>query len=118
MIARFMFFYKPGVTFYDCRRSNFHVVGKVLVEIIRIVVPEVKTLRGIALSFFGDTNHEDFTAEVFYFLVLFAKVGSVENCQQKIEAQLDMSTRVLEQMLLDQQTLAKKMLTCSGAIDP
>ena len=39
--------------FCDCRRSNFHVVGKVLVEIIRIVVIEVKTLRGIALRFFG-----------------------------------------------------------------
>ena len=58
--------------FCDCRRSSFHVVGKVLVEIIRIVVVEVETLRGIALRFFGDTNNEDFTAEVLNFLVLFA----------------------------------------------
>ena len=58
--------------FCDCKRSSFHVVRKVLVEIIRIVVVEVETLRGIALRFFGDTNYEDFTIEVLYFLVLFA----------------------------------------------
>ena len=58
--------------FCDYGRSSFHVVGKVLVEIIRIVVVEVETLRGIALRFFGDTNHEDFMAEVLNFLVLFA----------------------------------------------
>ena len=48
--------------------------------------------------------------------LLFAKVGSVENRQQKIEAQLDMSTRVLEQMLLDQQTLAKQMESTGNAV--
>ena len=58
--------------FCDCRGSGFHIVGKVLVEIIRIVVIEVETLRGITLRFFGDTNHEDFTAKVLNFLVLFA----------------------------------------------
>ena len=58
--------------FCDCRRSSFHIVGKVLIEIIRIVVVKVKTLRGITLRFFGDTNHEDFTAKVLNFLVLFA----------------------------------------------
>ena len=58
--------------FCDCGRSSFHVVGKILIEIIRIVVVEVKTLCGIALRFFGDTNHEDFMAEVLDFLVLFA----------------------------------------------
>ena len=34
--------------FCDCGRSSFHVVGKVLIEIIRIVVVEVETLRRIA----------------------------------------------------------------------
>ena len=48
--------------------------------------------------------------------LLFAKVGSVENRQQKIEAQLDMSTSVLEQMLLDQQTLAKQMELTGQAV--
>ena len=52
--------------------SSFHVVGKVLVEIFGIVVVEVETLHGIAFRFFGDANHEDFTAEVLNFLVLFA----------------------------------------------
>ena len=52
--------------------SSFHVVGEVLVEIIRVIVIEVDTLRGIALRFFGDTNHEDFTAEILNFFVLFA----------------------------------------------
>ena len=45
----------------------------ILVEIIRIVVVKVETLRGIALRFFGDANHEDFTAENLNFLVLFAR---------------------------------------------
>ena len=60
--------------FCDCGGSSFHVVGKVLVEIIRVVVIEVKTLRGIVLRFlnFGDANHEDFTAKILNLLVLFA----------------------------------------------
>ena len=48
--------------------------------------------------------------------LLFAKVGSVENRQQKIEAQFDVSTRVLEQMLLDQQTPAKQMESTGNAV--
>jgi len=61
--------------FYDCGRNSFHVVGKILVKIIRIVVIEVETLRGVTLRFmdFGDANHEDFTAKVLNFLVLFAR---------------------------------------------
>ena len=44
------------------------------VEIIRVVVVEVETLRGITLRFldFGDANHEDFTAKILNFLVMFA----------------------------------------------
>ena len=44
--------------FCDCGRSSFHVVGKVLVEIIRVVVVEVEMLRGITLRFlnFGDAD--------------------------------------------------------------
>jgi hypothetical protein len=60
--------------FCDYGRSSFHVVGKVLVKIIRIVVIEVETmLRGITLRFlnFGDANHEDFTAKILNLLVLF-----------------------------------------------
>ena len=57
--------------FCDFRRSSFHIVGKVNVEIIKIVVIKVKTLRGITLRFFGDMNHEDFMAKVLNFLVLF-----------------------------------------------
>jgi hypothetical protein len=60
--------------FCDCGRSSFHVIGKVLVEIIRVVVVEVETLRGITLRFlnFGDANHEDFMAKILNLLVLFA----------------------------------------------
>ena len=60
--------------FYDCGRSSFHVVGKLLVKIIRVVVIKVEMLRGIALMFlmFGDANHEDFTAKILNLLVLFA----------------------------------------------
>ena len=54
--------------------SSFHVVGKVLVKIIRVVVVEVEALRGITLRFlnFGDANHEDFTAKILNLLFLFA----------------------------------------------
>ena len=60
--------------FCDCGRSSFHVVGKVLVEIIRVVVVEVKTLRSIILRFlnFRDANHEDFMVKILNLLVLFA----------------------------------------------
>jgi len=58
--------------FSDCGRSSFHVVGKVLIEIMRIVVVKVETLCGITPGFFGDANHEDLTAKVLNFLVLFA----------------------------------------------
>ena len=48
--------------------------------------------------------------------ILFAKVGVVEERQQKMESQFDMSTKLLEQMLLDQQTLAKQMETTGNAV--
>ena len=48
--------------------------------------------------------------------LLFAKVGAVEDRQQKMEAQIDISTKVLEQMLIDQQTLAKQMETTGNAV--
>jgi hypothetical protein len=59
--------------FCDCGMSSFHVVGKVLVEIIRIVVIKVETLRGITLRFldFRDANHEDFTTKILNLFVLF-----------------------------------------------
>jgi len=61
-----------NLSFSDCGGSSFHVVGKVLIEIFRIIVVEVETLCGISLGFFGDANHEGFTAEVLNFLFLFA----------------------------------------------
>ena len=35
--------------FYDRGGSSFHVVGKILVEVIRIVVVEIEMLRGVIL---------------------------------------------------------------------
>ena len=58
--------------FSDCGGSSFLVVGKVLIEILGIVLVKVETLCGIILRFFRDANHEDFTAKVLNFLVLFA----------------------------------------------
>ena len=60
--------------FCDRGRSSLYVVGEVLIEIIRVVVVEVETLRGITLRFlnFGDMIHEDFTTKILNFLVLFA----------------------------------------------
>ena len=60
--------------FCDCGGSSFHVIGKILVKIIRIVVLEVETLRGVILRFvdFGDASQEDFMAKILNFLILFA----------------------------------------------
>ena len=60
--------------FCDRGGSSFHVVGKIIVEIIRIVVVEIETLRGVILRFLdlGDVNHEDFTAKVLNLYVLLA----------------------------------------------
>ena len=61
--------------FCDRGKSSLHVVGNVLVEIIRIIVVEGETLRGVILRFvdFGDVNHKDFMAKVSNFLVLFSR---------------------------------------------
>jgi len=48
--------------------------------------------------------------------LLFTKVAVVENRQQRMETQIDVSTMLLEQMLLDQQTLAKQMETTRNAV--
>ena len=60
--------------FCDRGRSSFHVVGKILVQVIRIVVVEIETLYGVIIWFmnFRDANYEDFTAKILNFLVLFA----------------------------------------------
>jgi excinuclease UvrABC ATPase subunit len=41
--------------------------------------------------------------------LLFAKVGEIERNQQKSEVKFDMSTKVVEQMLKDQQLMAKQI---------
>lgn len=43
-------------------------------------------------------------------------IGDVENHQQRMETQFDVSTRVMEQMLFDQQSLAKHIETTSNAV--
>ena len=48
--------------------------------------------------------------------LLFTKVATMENCQQRVETQLDVSARVMEQVLLDQQTLAKQMESTGNAV--
>ena len=60
--------------FCDRGRSSFQVIGKILIKIIRIVVVEIETFRGVILRFLdlGDANHEDFTANVLNLLVLLA----------------------------------------------
>ena len=64
-----------SLNFCDRGRSSFHVVGKILVKIVKVVVGEVEMLRGIILRFLdlGDVNHEDFTAKILNFLVLLAR---------------------------------------------
>ena len=47
-----------GLDFYDRGRSSFHIVRKILAEIIRIVVVEIETLRGVILRFAGPRRYE------------------------------------------------------------
>ena len=63
-----------SLNFCDRGRSSFHVVGKILVEIIKIIAVEVETLRGVILRFMDirDVNREDFSAEILKILVLLA----------------------------------------------
>jgi len=48
--------------------------------------------------------------------LLFTKVATMENRQQRVETQLDVLARVMEQVLLDQQTLAKQMESTGNAV--
>lgn len=41
--------------------------------------------------------------------ILFSKVDEIDKIQQRLEATFDMSTKVVEQMLKDQQTMVKKI---------
>lgn len=48
--------------------------------------------------------------------LLFAKVGEIDTNQQKMDARVDMFTKVMEQLLKDQQLLAKQMEATSQAV--
>ena len=48
--------------------------------------------------------------------LLFTKVATMENRQQRVETQLEVSARVMEQVLLDQQTLAKQLESIGNAV--
>jgi hypothetical protein len=73
--------------FCDSGGSSFHVVGKILIKVIRIVVVEVETLRGVVLRFmdFRDANHEDFTAKIFEFLGLVCLRTGLVECSARRE---------------------------------
>lgn len=42
--------------------------------------------------------------------LLFARVGDIDKNQQKLDAQVGMTNKVVEQMLLDQQMLANRSM--------
>lgn len=48
--------------------------------------------------------------------LLFARVGEVDKNQQQVEATIDMSTKVIEQMLRDQQLMAKQIEATGQAV--
>lgn len=48
--------------------------------------------------------------------LLFAKVGEIDRNQQKMDARVDISTKVTEQILKDQQLLAKQMELTGQAV--
>lgn len=49
--------------------------------------------------------------------LLFAKVGEIENHQEKFEAKFEMSSGVLEQMLKDQHHLEARFERSNGVLD-
>lgn len=48
--------------------------------------------------------------------LLFAKVAEVDKNQARLETQFEMSMKVMEQVLIDQQTLAKQMEIIGQAV--
>jgi hypothetical protein len=48
--------------------------------------------------------------------LLFAQVGEISTHQQKMAGQFDVSTKVVEQLLLDQQILAKQIEATGQAV--
>lgn len=48
--------------------------------------------------------------------LLFAKVGAIDENQQKMEAKFDLSTGVIEQMIKDQQLMAKQIEAIGQAV--
>lgn len=48
--------------------------------------------------------------------LLFAKVGDIGGNQQKTDTRVEMSTTIMEQMLKDQQRLAKQLDITSQAV--
>jgi len=50
------------------------------------------------------------------FDLLFAKVEEVDRMQHKLEAKVDISATVLDQMIKDQQTLAKQLESTGQAV--
>jgi flagellar biosynthesis/type III secretory pathway chaperone len=48
--------------------------------------------------------------------MLFNKVGVIETNQQKLDTRFDMTTKVFEQILKDQQSLAKQLEVTGNAV--
>ena len=48
--------------------------------------------------------------------LLFAKVAAVDHVQQQMTTQLDISAQLMDQVLMDQQTLAKQMELTGQAV--
>lgn len=65
----------------------------------------------------ANTKDEERWATVMENLdLLFTKVGEVDKNQQRVEATIDMSTKVIEKMLRDQQLMAKQMEATGQAV--
>ena len=48
--------------------------------------------------------------------LLFAEVAAVDHVQQQMTTQLDISAQLMDQVLMDQQTLAKQMELTGQAV--
>jgi hypothetical protein len=65
----------------------------------------------------GSKDGADWASVMDSLDLLFAKVGEIDANQRKMEDRFDVSAKVMEQMLMDQQTLAKQMEATGQAVD-
>lgn len=75
--------------------------------------PKPSTQTQLLLTAMDEATRRDddrWTEVMEHLDLLFARVGDIDKNQQKLDAQVGMTNKVVEQMLLDQQMLANRSM--------